>query len=128
MNKVTMTGRLTKDPVIRWTTGEKAMAIANFGIAVPRKIKRQDGTEADFFSCTAFGKTAEFIEKYWKKGMKGLFSGRIENESWTDKDGNKQQATKIMVEELEFCEKKEAAPEKAADFTPAGDEDLPFNF
>ena len=130
MNKWTGTGRLTKDPVIRYTTGENKTAVASFSIAVDRRIKREGGPDADFFDCTAWGKTAEFMEKYWKKGMKAAISGRLENESWTDKEGNKRISTKIIVDEIEFCEKKEQAPEKKEEWVPTDslDEELPFKF
>lgn len=130
MNKWTGTARLTKDPVIRYTTGENKTAVASFSIAVDRRIKREGGPDADFFDCTAWGKTAEFMEKYWKKGMKAAISGRLENESWTDKEGNKRISTKIIVDEIEFCEKKEQAPEKKEEWVPTDSlgEELPFKF
>ena len=130
MNKIIITGRLSKDPVIRYTTGENKTAVASFSIAVDRRIKREGGPDADFFDCTAWGKTAEFMEKYWKKGMKAAISGRIENESWTDKEGNKRISTKIIVDEIEFCEKKEQAPEKKEEWVPTDSlgEELPFKF
>lgn len=129
MNRVIMCGNLTRDPEIRYT--QSNMTIASFGIAVARRTKDK---ETDFFDCTAFGKTAEHMEKYWHKGMKALISGRVENESWTTKEGQKRISTKIIVEEIEFCEKKEAVPdEKPAAETwapvPEGnDEELPFVF
>ena len=130
MNKIIITGRLSKDPVIRYTTGENKTAVASFSIAVDRRIKREGGPDADFFDCTAWGKTAEFMEKYWKKGMKAAISGRLENESWTDKEGNKRISTKIIVDEIEFCEKKEQAPEKKEEWVPTDSlgEELPFKF
>ena len=130
MNKWTGTGRLTKDPVSRYMTGENKTAVASFSIAVDRRIKREGGPDADFFDCTAWGKTAEFMEKYWKKGMKAAISGRLENESWTDKEGNKRISTKIIVDEIEFCEKKEQAPEKKEEWVPTDSigEELPFKF
>lgn len=136
MNLVTMSGRLTKDPEIRYTTGQNSIAVASFSIAVERRFKKEGGPEADFFSCTAFGKTAEHMEKYWKKGMKAMISGRIENEAWQDKDGQKRTSTKILIDQIEFCEKKQQTEAKpvddgagAYDFRPtAADEDLPFKF
>lgn len=130
MNKVIMCGRLSKDPEIRYT--QSNLTIASFGIAVDRRTKDK---ETDFFDCTAFGKTAEHMEKYWHKGMKALISGRVENESWTTKDGQKRISTKIIVEEIEFCEKKgegnpvESSTENWAPVPEAGnDEELPFKF
>lgn len=130
MNRIIITGRLSKDPVIRYTAGENKTAVSSFSIAVDRRIKREGGPDADFFDCTAWGKTAEFMEKYWKKGMKAAISGRLENESWTDKEGNKRISTKIIVDEIEFCEKKEQAPEKKEEWVPTDSlgEELPFKF
>ena len=135
MNKCFMIGRLTKDPEIRFTQEQKA--VASFTIAVDRRMKREGGPDADFFDCTAWGKTAEHMEKYWRKGMKAAISGRIETESWTTRDGQKRISTKIIIDEIEFCEKKEqTAPqqptaEEKAEWAEVGnmdDEQLPFNF
>ena len=131
MNKVTIIGRLVKDPEIRYTTGEKSTAVAKWSIAVDRRFKKEGGQEADFFDCTAFGKTAEILEKYWHKGMKMALVGRLEQSVWKDKDGKNRSSVGITVEEVEFCEKKgESAPEpQAQDFTPVQeDEGLPFVF
>ena len=122
MNRVILTGRLTKDPEIRFTQQQKA--IANIGIAVDRW---KEGV--DFFNCTAFDKTAEFMEKYWKKGMKALICGKLHNESWTDKNGSKRAETRIIIDEIEFCEKKGEAQATEWAPVPAGnDEELPFKF
>lgn len=123
MNKVIMMGRLTKDPETRYTADQKA--VASFTLAVEKLDKERT---ADFFDCTAWGKTAELVQKYWKKGMKALITGRLENQSWTTKEGQKRTATKINVNEIEFCEKKtEEKPEEK--FVEVGsDEDLPFKF
>lgn len=130
MNNWTGIGRLTKDPEIRYT--QNKTAVASFTLAVDRRIKREGSPDADFFPCTAWGKTAEHMEKYWKKGMKAAITGRIENESWQDKDGGKHTTTKVIVETIEFCEKKaESAPaQSGSEFLeiPADDEDLPFKF
>ena len=132
MNKVVMMGRLTKDPEIRFTTGETQTAVAKWSIAVDRRFSKGEQRQADFFDCTAFGKTAEHLEKYWKKGMKAAVTGRLENEAWTAKDGTKRTGTKILIDEIEFCERKDAAAQeepKATDFVPAAeDEGLPFKF
>ena len=128
MNKWTGTGRFTKDPEIRYTQTQKA--VASFSIAVERRVKAEGGPAADFFDCTAWGKTAEFIGKYWKKGMKAAVTGRLENELWTNKEGVKRTSTKIIVEEIEFCEKKqESAEEPQGGFAEVSDdEELPFKF
>ena len=140
MNQVIFMGRLATDPEIRYTAGENTRAAANFKIAVPRAYKKEGGTEADFFACTAWGKTAEHIEKYWRKGMKALITGSIENEPWTDKDGQKRISTKVRINTIEFCEKKQEgqeaqeAPAKTDEngFMQIPDsidsEELPFNF
>lgn len=131
MNRVAMIGRLVKDPEVRYTTGEKSTAVAKWSIAVDRRFKKEGGQEADFFDCTAFGKTAEHLEKYWHKGMKMALVGRLEQSVWKDKDGKNRSSVGITVEEVEFCEKKGETQEapKAQDFAPVQeDEGLPFVF
>lgn len=132
MNKCIIMGRLTKDPEIRYTTGENAVAVAKWSVAVDRRFSKGAERQADFFDCTAFGKLAEHMEKYWKKGMKILLIGRLEQSQWRDKEGKPRSAVGINVEEVEFCERKDAAPQeesKTADFVPASvDEDIPFKF
>lgn len=139
MNKVIMMGRLTRDPEIRYSQGANATAVGSFSIAVDRRFKRDGEPEADFFNCTAFGKQAEFVEKYLKKGTKIVVVGRIQNDNYTNKDGQKVNSTRIMVDEIEFAESKNAAggttgaakPQADADGfmnIPDGiDEELPFN-
>ena len=130
MNKVILMGRLTKDPEYK----NEGTGIARFGIAVDRRFKKEGSPDADFFNCTAFGKTSEFVEKYLKKGIKILLSGRIQNDNYTNKDGQKVSAVSIIVEEIEFAESKKAAeePAKKTEWVPVadalGDEELPFNF
>jgi single-strand DNA-binding protein len=138
MNKATYTGRLTKDPEVRYTKDN--LAVANFTIAVNRKYKRQGQPEADFIPCTAYGKIAEFIEKYFRKGMKIEVSGRTETGSYTNREGNKVFTWTTTVEEAEFGESKSSqegnsaakAPTSNYDATgfmniPDGiDEELPF--
>lgn len=127
MNKVTLIGRLARDPEIRWTTGENSKAVANFSIAVTR---RGDKDKTDFFDCVAWGKLAEHMEKYWIKGMKAGIVGRIEKSEWTDKDGGKRSKVEVIVEEIEFVEPKKTETAPAEEFAdiPEGDEDLPFRF
>lgn len=98
-------GRLTKDPEVRYSQNEKNTAIASFNIAVERKFKREGDPTADFFNCTAFGKIAEFCEKYLKKGTKIALEGHLQNDSY-EKDGKKNTVTKIMVDSIEFAESK----------------------
>lgn len=103
MNKVQIVGRLTRDPEIRYSTGEKATATARFSIAVNRRFKNQDGGyDADFINCVAFGKTGEFVEKYFKKGGLIGICGRIQTGNYTNKDGIKVYTTDVVVDECEF--------------------------
>lgn len=128
MNKVIMMGRLTKDPEVRYAQGANGTTIAAFSIAVDRRFKREGEPEADFFNCTAFGKTAEFAEKFLKKGTKVVLEGRLQNDSYTNKDGVKVTATKIMVDQVEFAESKQASAEdrpKAPEPDSQGFMDIP---
>ena len=110
MNKAILMGRLTRDPEVRYSQGDSQMAIARFSLAVDRRYKKQgDETTADFFNCTAFGKQGEFVEKYLKKGTKVVVTGRIQNDNYTNKEGQKVYSVQIMVEEMEFAESKAAA-------------------
>lgn len=107
MNKVIMMGRLTQDPNVNYAgSGESQTTVANFSIAVDRKKVREGDPTADFFKCTSFGKQAEFVEKYLKKGTKILVTGHIQNDNYTNKDGNQVYSVKIITEELEFAESK----------------------
>ncbi|SCP99365.1 single-stranded DNA-binding protein [Anaerobium acetethylicum] len=144
MNKVILMGRLTRDPEMRYSQGEQSTAIARFSLAVDRRFKRQGDPDADFFNCTAFGKQAEFAEKYLRQGTKMLVSGRVQNDNYTNKEGQKVYSVQIMVDELEFAESKNASSEN--NYQPASrpspsmasgdgfmnipdgiDEELPFN-
>ena len=107
MNKVSIIGRFTRDPEIKYTTGENATATARFSLAVNRRFKNKEGNyDADFINCVAFGKTAEFIEKYFTKGMAIGITGRIQTGSYTNKEGQKVYTTDVVVEETEFVESK----------------------
>ena len=107
MNKVIIIGRFTRDPEIKYTTGENATATARFSLAVNRRFKNNEGNyDADFINCVAFGKTAEFIEKYFTKGMAIGITGRIQTGSYTNKEGQKVYTTDVVVEETEFVESK----------------------
>lgn len=108
MNLVVLKGRLTKDPVVRYSQGATPMATAKYSLAVDRKFKREGEPNADFINCVAFGKQGEFAEKYLKQGMGILVKGRILTGSYTNKDGNKVYTTDVVVEEHEFCESKNA--------------------
>ena len=144
MNKVILMGRLTRDPEVRYSAGDNAMAIARFSLAVDRRRRANGGADeqtADFINCVSFGKTAEFAEKYLRKGTKMLVTGRIQTGSYTNKEGAKVYTTEVVVEEQEFAESKGSsdnggfaqaapAPQSAGDGfmnVPDGiDEELPF--
>ncbi len=108
MNKVILMGRLTRDPEVRYSQGENAMAIARYTLAVDRRFGRGSGEEnsADFIGCVAFGKGGEFAEKYFHKGTKIVVTGRIQTGSYTNKDGVKVYTTDVVVEDQEFAESK----------------------
>ena len=146
MNKVILMGRLTRDPEVRYSQGESAMAIARYTLAVDRRFNRNgDENTADFINCVAFGRAGEFAEKYFHKGIKIAVTGRIQTGSYTNKDGVKVYTTEVVVEDQEFAESKNASsgdggfaqagsrpePVAAGDGfmnIPDGiDEELPFN-
>nr|DAF82207.1 MAG TPA: Single strand binding protein [Caudoviricetes sp.] len=113
MNKVILMGRLTKDPDVRYSQGEKATAVARYALAVDRKFKRDGEASADFINCIAFGKNGEFAEKYLRKGTKIVVVGRIQTGSYTNKDGQKVYTTDVVVEEHEFAESKKVSSENS---------------
>lgn len=107
MNKVILMGRLTRDPDVRVTAGEKQMTIARYTLAVDRRRKSDNGEQtADFISCVAFDRAAEFAEKYFHQGMKVVVTGRIQTGSYVNKDGQKVYTTDVVVEDQEFAESK----------------------
>ena len=116
MNLFLFMGRLTKDPAIRYTQDGKA--IADFSLAVDRF----GGTDADFFRLTAFGKTAEFAEKYLRKGTKVVAQGRVENDNYTNRDGQKVFGMRFLASQIEFAESKKAEGEPAKE--EPGDDDF----
>lgn len=136
MNKVELTGRLTRDVEVRYTNGENPIAVAHFTIAVKRKLKRDGELEADFINCVTFGKSAEFSSKYFKKGMMVGVIGRLQNSSWNDDNGQMHFKTEVIVEEQEFLESKasfesrtgNASTGQQASYTSesVNDDDLPF--
>lgn len=109
MNKVILIGRLTRDPEVRYSAGENATAIARYTLAVDRRFKQEGQQSADFISCIAFGKGAEFAEKYFRQGIKIAITGRIQTGSYINKEGNKVYTTDVVVEEQEFAESKNAS-------------------
>lgn len=141
MNKVILMGRLTRDAEIRYSQGENSMAIARFSLAVDRRFRKDGEQGADFINCIAFGKTAEFYEKFGRKGTKFVIEGRIQTGSYTNKDGQRVYTTDVVVENTEFAESKSnnqsgnssqnnSVPSSDDGFMniPDGiDEELPFN-
>ena len=130
MNIIIVMGRFTKDPEVRYSADNKA--VARCSIAVDRRFKTDGQPEADFFNLVAFGKTAEFIEKYFHKGMKALVSGELRNNNYTDKDGVKRYTNDIIINSIEFAESKNSSEPKAdangfMDITEDIAEELPFN-
>ena len=109
MNKVILMGRLTRDPEVRYGAGENSTAVARYTIAVDCRFKRDGEQNADFIGCVAFGRNAEFAEKYLRQGTKIVLTGRIQTGSYTNRDGQKVYTTDIVVEEQEFAESKTAA-------------------
>ena len=147
MNRVILMGRLTRDAEMRYSQGESSTAIARFSLAVDRRFRREgDEQTADFINCVAFGRTAEFMERFGRKGTKFVAEGRIQTGSYTNKDGQRVYTTDVVVESVEFAESKSAASGSDGGFTPADrpspsqaagdgfmnipdgiDEELPFN-
>ncbi len=113
MNKVILMGRLTRDPEIRYSQGEKATAVARYTLAVDRSYRRDGENNADFIGCVAFGRTAEFAEKYFRQGTKIAIVGRIQTGSYVNKDGVKVYTTDVVVDEQEFAESKAASQNNA---------------
>ena len=147
MNKVILMGRLTRDPDVRYSAGESGTSVARYTLAVDRRFNKRDGeATADFISCVAFGRSAEFAEKYFHQGLKVVVTGRIQTGSYTNQEGKRIYTTEVVVEEQEFAESKRASEEAAAsapsapqpaaaaptDAMPeplpfAEDEEIPFN-
>ena len=117
MNKVVLMGRLTRDPEVRYSQGENSTAIARYTLAVDRRFSKNDENNTDFINIVAFGKSGEFAEKYFHKGMKVVVTGRIQTGSYTNKEGQKVYTTDIVVEDQEFAESKNAS----TSYTAPGD-------
>lgn len=115
MNKVVLMGRLTRDPEVRYSQGDNAMAVARYTLAVDRRYHRDGDQTADFIPCVVFGKGAEFAEKYLSQGMKIVVAGRIQTGSYTNRSGEKVYTTDVVVEEQEFAESKNENDSNAAD-------------
>lgn len=143
MNKIILMGRLTRDPEVRYSAGDNATAVARYTLAVDRRFQREGEPSADFFSCVTFGKSAEFVERYFRKGIKITLSGRVETRKYNNKDGQPVSTIEVIVEEQEFAESKAASErsqqaDSGSPMPPAAgegfmnipdgiDEELPFN-
>ncbi len=139
MNKSLHSGRLVRDPEMKYTSGQSQTAIANFTLAVERKYKKEGEPTADFLNFVAFGKTAEVVEKHCRKGTKLLITSHVQTGNYTNKDGVKVYTTNFVVDELEFCESKSSqasnnnqapAQNETPDFLSIPDEiddELPFH-
>ena len=129
MNKVILMGRLTKDPKIRYTQTTNTM-VASFNLAVNRRfVKEGQERQADFISIVAWGKTAEFISKYFKKGQQVAVAGRIETRNYDDNNGQKHYVTEVIAEEVYFADSKKDDMGHAEDFETTiqnSDDELPF--
>ena len=135
MNLIIICGRLTRDPEIRYTADNKP--VASFSLAVDRRFKRDNEPEADFFNCTAFSKTAEIVEKHLVKGVKIIVRGEMQNNNYTNKDGQNVRDMRVIVDNIEFCESKSARSGQQTETEPASgdgfmnlpaglDDELPF--
>ena len=119
MNKVILMGRLTRDPIVRYSSGENPQAVARYTLAVDRRFRRQnDDQTADFISCVAFGRQGEFAEKYLHQGTKIVVSGRLQTGSYTKNDGTRVYTTDVVIEEQDFAESKSVSSENAASYQP----------
>ena len=122
MNKVILMGRLTRDAEIRYSQGESSTAIARFSLAVDRRFRRDsDEQTADFINCVAFGRTAEFLERFGRKGTKFVLEGRIQTGSYTNKDGQRVYTTDVVAENVEFAESKNASGGGDGGYSGGGD-------
>lgn len=122
MNKVFLMGRLTRDPEVRYLLVPNKTAIARYTLAVDRKFKDENGsTGADFIGCVAFGKSGEFAEKYFRKGMKVVIEGRLKSGSYTNSKGDKVPTMEVVIENQEFAEKKKSGGSGKEDNQAAGD-------
>lgn len=118
MNKVILIGRLTRDPEVRYSQGEKSLAIARYTLAVERRIKREGEASADFISCVAFGKQAEHAEKYYRQGLKIAVCGRLQTGSYVNSEGTKVYTVEVVIEEQEFAEAKKEQQRHGEDEPP----------
>ena len=123
INKTILMGRLTRDPVIRHTDSGKA--VCNFTVAIDNGYGEEKS--ADFISCVAWNKTAEFVDKYFAKGRMIIVVGRIQARTWEDRDGKKNYVTEVVASEVAFGESKKDAASNSAGHTAAGDDFTPID-
>lgn len=141
MNRVILMGRLTRDPDVKYSQGEKSIAVARYTLAVDRRGKKDSDSneqQADFISCVAFDRSGEFADKYFRQGMRVLISGRIQTGSYTNKEGKKVYTTDVVVESQEFADSKNASGQNTTPESTSNDgfmnvpdgvdnDTLPFN-
>ena len=141
MNRVILMGRPTRDPNISYSQGGDNLAIARLTLAVDRRGRQEGQQTADFISCVAFGRQAEFLEKYVRQGTKIAVTGRIQTGSYTNKDGQKVYTTDVVLDDIEFAESKNSQSSTGSSPRPAPEdyndgfmqipegiqEELPFN-
>jgi len=133
MNKVIMLGRLSSDTELRTT--QSGTAVCKFSIAVDRPAKQGEERQADFFRIAAWGKTGEFVNTYFEKGQRILIEGRLQNNTYTDKNGTKHYSNDIIAEKVYFADGKRTQQIQQAqqetsqenfEFNPEESDDLPF--
>lgn len=121
MNMTILLGNVTRDPEIRYTQGENSFAMAHFDLAVNRPFAKEGEPNADFFHCVAFRKQAEVVEKYFRQGSRMLLVGRMQNNNYTNKNGEKVYSYQVVVEKIEFAERKSVAEKNSGDSLPPSD-------
>lgn len=124
MNKAIISGRLTRDPELRYSQSAEPIAVVRFSVACNRRFKRDNEPDADFINCVAFGKTGEFISKFFSKGKMIGIVGSIRTNSWTDNSGQKRYSTEVYVEEADFLESKSSSDS----YANSGSQAMPAEF
>lgn len=124
MNQVNLIGRLTKDPEIRYTQNNKP--VASYTLAVKRSFAKDGEQDTDFINIISWNKSADFVQKYFKKGMQVGVTGRIQTRNWEDDNGQKHYATEVVTEKVEFADSKKDEPTDVTAEVYAGDDSLPF--
>ena len=127
MNKVILMGRLARDPEVRYSQGAAPVAVARYTLAVSRRFRREGEPEADFINCVAFGKSGEFVERFFKKGQMVSVVGRLQVRSWDDKDGTKRWSTEVVTEEHYFAESKSSFEGRKASQPFSQPNDMPYS-